>query len=252
MTTSLAELLGGLAQRLPAERLTEWQEVLRSSKGPDDPRLDHFGSRLAAAGLAQLLADLRREWRGSLPQLPGPALALALEAASPAARSRPDPPVELVVTGPTSPSVPVRLTRGVLTEVIRSADRSLLVASYAVYGVTEVKKELRRAVHRGVHIDLLLERSTDAAEALAEVTGSVPGQTHIWHRHDTRSQGVQHAKLVLADRHTALLGSANLTDRALSDNLEIGVILRDPKLVGRLADHFQWLTRPPHGPFRHA
>ncbi|MFE7756296.1 phospholipase D-like domain-containing protein [Streptomyces sp. NPDC057429] len=36
-----------------------------------------------------------------------------------------------------------------------------------------------------------------------------------------------HAKVIAADRRVALLGSANLTGRALTDNVEIGVILRD-------------------------
>ncbi|MET7450557.1 phospholipase D-like domain-containing protein [Streptomyces sp. NPDC005574] len=52
-----------------------------------------------------------------------------------------------------------------------------------------------------------------------------------------------HAELVVADRHTALLGSANLTDRALSDNIELGVVLRDPHLVESLVDHFRWLLK---------
>ncbi|MFF5186765.1 phospholipase D-like domain-containing protein [Streptomyces sp. NPDC000345] len=50
--------------------------------------------------------------------------------------------------------------------------------------------------------------------------------------------------MIAADRHTALLGSANLTDRALSDNIELGVVLRDPYLVEPLVDHFRWLLTP--------
>ncbi|MGQ4414404.1 hypothetical protein ACN6LA_003438 [Streptomyces sp. SAS_269] len=40
------------------------------------------------------------------------------------------------------------------------------------------------------------------------------------------------------------LGSANLTDRALSDDIEFGVVLRDPQLVEPLVDHFRWLPAP--------
>ncbi|AFZ73743.1 phospholipase D-like domain-containing protein [Natronobacterium gregoryi] len=36
-----------------------------------------------------------------------------------------------------------------------------------------------------------------------------------------------HAKLVLADNHTAYLGTANITHKGLGDNLELGVIFRD-------------------------
>ncbi|MFF8098829.1 phospholipase D-like domain-containing protein [Streptomyces sp. NPDC016640] len=56
--------------------------------------------------------------------------------------------------------------------------------------------------------------------------------------------GVLHAKVLAADRHTALLGSANPTDRGLSDNIEVGVVLRDPAVVEPLVDHFRRLISP--------
>ncbi|MET8335459.1 phospholipase D-like domain-containing protein [Streptosporangium canum] len=59
-----------------------------------------------------------------------------------------------------------------------------------------------------------------------------------------------HAKLVAADEDVALLGSANLTDRALAHNLEVGVVLRDPDVVRRLVRHFRALMRPQDGPLR--
>lgn len=59
-----------------------------------------------------------------------------------------------------------------------------------------------------------------------------------------------HAKVIAADRHTALLGSANLTDRALSDNIELGVVLRDPRLVEPLIEHFHWLLTPENNVLR--
>ncbi|MFE5816061.1 phospholipase D-like domain-containing protein [Streptomyces sp. NPDC056479] len=64
----------------------------------------------------------------------------------------------------------------------------------------------------------------------------------VWHR--VGSSGVLHAKMLAADRHTALLGSATLTDRALSDNTELGVGLRDPNVVEPLVEHFHWLLAP--------
>lgn len=84
-------------------------------------------------------------------------------------------------------------------------------------------------------MDLLLEESTQASAAFA----ALPDEVHVWHRAGV--SGVLHAKLIAADRHTAFLGSANLTDRALSDNIELGVVLRDPRLVEPLVDHFHWL-----------
>ncbi len=43
-----------------------------------------------------------------------------------------------------------------------------------------------------------------------------------------------HAKMVVADRTAAYLGSANLTDTSLNYNLEMGVLIRDPAVVEQL------------------
>lgn len=78
----------------------------------------------------------------------------------------------------------------------------------------------------------------ESAQASAAFV-ALPSEVRVWHR--VATSGVLHAKLIAADRHTALLGSANLTDRALSDNIELGVVLRDPYVVEPLVDHFHWL-----------
>jgi phosphatidylserine/phosphatidylglycerophosphate/cardiolipin synthase-like enzyme len=41
-----------------------------------------------------------------------------------------------------------------------------------------------------------------------------------------------------------LLTSANFTDRGLTDNIEIGVLMRDPDTAGRLDSHFRSLMLP--------
>ena len=62
------------------------------------------------------------------------------------------------------------------------------------------------------------------------------------------SRAALHAKLVAADERVALLGSANLTDKALAVNLELGVIIRDPGTVRRIVRHFRSLMEPGAGP----
>lgn len=48
---------------------------------------------------------------------------------------------------------------------------------------------------------------------------------------------VLHAKLLIVDGRRALVGSANLTHRALTANLEAGVLIEDPDLAGGLEKH---------------
>lgn len=239
----LPGLLAALCDRLPADHMVVLEQVLETATDPDDPLLMRFVAAQHAAGLAHQLAEIIRVWRAEAPGVPGAGLALVLATT----RSLPRPrPAQVVVSGPLSASVPTRLTGGVAVEVIRSASASLLIASFAAHGAREVVMEIGRAVGRGVSVDLLLEESTQASTAFA----ALPAEVRVWHR--TTGSGVLHAKLVAADRHTALLGSANLTDRALSDNIELGVVLRDPSVVEPLVDHFHWLLASENNVMRRA
>ncbi len=59
---------------------------------------------------------------------------------------------------------------------------------------------------------------------------------------DQRTPGAAlHAKLLVVDGRRALVGSANLTHRALAANLEAGVLIADPDLAGGLEDHVRGL-----------
>jgi phosphatidylserine/phosphatidylglycerophosphate/cardiolipin synthase-like enzyme len=207
--------------------------------GPGDPLLRRFIATQPAAGLAHQLTEIARVWSAEAPGMPGLGLALALATV----RSFPRPhPAQVVVSGPMSASIPARLTSGVAVDVIRSAETSLLIASFAAYGVRDVVTEIGQAIGRGVRVDLLLEESTQASAAFA----ALPDKVRVWHRAGT--SGV----LIAADRHTVFLGSANLTDRALSDNIELGVVLRDPSTVEPLVDHFRWLLAPENDIMRRA
>ncbi|MFG2977336.1 DISARM system phospholipase D-like protein DrmC [Streptomyces sp. NPDC048331] len=220
------------------DRLLALESVLNTIADPDDPALSRFIRAQPAAGLAGQLTEIVRAWRTEASGTAGSGLALAL--ATSRALPRPASP-QVVVSGPASASLPGRLTSGVAVEVVRSAKTSLLVASFAAHGALDVVDEIGRAVVRGVQVDLLLEESTHASVAFA----MLPKEVRVWHR--ASASGVMHAKLLAADRHTALLGSANLTDRALSDNIELGVVLRDLATVAPLVDHFRWLLSPESG-----
>ena len=76
--------------------------------------------------------------------------------------------------------------------------------------------------------------------AFAHVTG-----TKRWRwPADKRDSGASlHAKLPIIDGRQALIGSANLTHRALTANLEAVVLLRDPDVAASLEEHVRELMR---------
>lgn len=250
-----SEVIADLASRLPADHVTAWAGVLMRVHTPGDSAVtaDLIGVR-PGFSVGTHAARLVKSWRIEAPDLPGSAVALALRSAAHLHRRADARRTKLAVSGPTSAAVPVRLTSSVVIEVIRAARSRLLVASFAAYGVAEVVAELRSAALRGVHIDLILESSAEDGGALRGPAGAaltfaaLRHQATFWHWPAARraasgnSHAALHAKLIAADSRVALISSANLTDRALSHNIEIGVVLHDPDVARKLVAHFQALT----------
>ena len=179
-------------------------------------------------------------------------MALGLRAAVQAVQAtRADQAVEIVWTGPQTAEVPVRLTRAVLVDVIRTAAERLVIVSFAAYKVALVVDELAAAAARGVDVRLVLETAetsggrlaTDAADAFASLGAAV--SFWIWPSEQRPSlpagAAALHAKAAIADDHTALVTSANLTGHGISENMELGLLVRGGAVPRRLAAHFTQL-----------
>ncbi|AXH93798.1 DISARM system phospholipase D-like protein DrmC [Micromonospora aurantiaca] len=255
-----AEVIADIAAGLPPDHITAWAGVLRQAVASDSTVVTALIDARAGFSIAAPAERLASAWRHEAPDLPGSAVALALRSAAVLHQRTDAQRTELAVSGPTSASVPVRLTSSVVVEVIRAARARLLVASFAAYGVAEVIAALRSAAERGVRINLMLESSAEDGGALrgspgaAATFAALRQQAVFWHwpaarRPATgRSRAALHAKFIAADDTVALISSANLTDRALTHNVEVGVVLRDPELVRRLVAHFRALCDPQVGP----
>jgi putative cardiolipin synthase len=257
---SLAGRLAMIARELPAGHVIAWADVLRSAHGPypdvEAALIDARPGYTLGAPAARLIDT----WRRDAPTLPGAALALALLSAAEVVAHQEQQRSTVVVSGPTTDAVAVRLTREVVIDVIRAAESSILLVSFAAYGVGEVVRELTAAAARDVEIDLVLESTIGEGGTLVgdaggvEVFRELEGKARFWHwpqRHRPvagRSRAALHAKLIAADDRMAFLGSANLTDRALAHNIEIGLVLSERDAVRRLVRHFRGLMSATHGP----
>jgi phosphatidylserine/phosphatidylglycerophosphate/cardiolipin synthase-like enzyme len=194
----------------------------------------------ASPGAHEAIAQLASTW-ASQPSLGGDGIALALRVGL-AARREADACRSLPVwTGPGATGEQ-RLTAAVLHELISGARERVLLVSFAAFTLAELAADLEAAVERGCTVDVVFETAEDSGGAYsgpqARPFGGIAGVRRWRWPADRRDPGaVLHAKLLVVDGRRALVGSANLTPRALTANLEVGVLVGDPDLTSELEAH---------------
>jgi phosphatidylserine/phosphatidylglycerophosphate/cardiolipin synthase-like enzyme len=197
----------------------------------------------AAPSAADAIAKLRVAWKAT-PGLTGTGVALALRIGLAARREAHACRARPVWTGPGSVGEQ-RLTAAVLHELLAGARERILLVSYAAYTLPEIAADLETAVARNCRVDVVFETEQDSAGAY---TGPSHAFAHVsginrWHwPADRRNHnGVLHTKLLVVDGRRALVGSANLTHKALTANIEAGVLVRDHALASDLEQHVRAL-----------
>lgn len=174
------------------------------------------------------------------------ALALAMRSAAQTFGDRvADERVEVVWTGPDSATLPSRQTAAVLFETLKSARKGLLLVSYAANDIGDVTAVLTSKAAEGVEIRCVFESSEESDSfresqksliALAEQLPLI--RFYRWPRERRpKPWSSLHAKVVIADRQAAFVTSANLTESAITDNVELGLLLRGGDAPARIHDH---------------
>jgi phosphatidylserine/phosphatidylglycerophosphate/cardiolipin synthase-like enzyme len=178
------------------------------------------------------VADLNAAWRES-PDLAGGAMALALEAAIEARQQVRPTELEIVVTGPASPAAPGRLTSQVVQQLIDQALARVMLVSFSAYRVANVIDALDRAVARGVAVQLVLE-SAEQLPGWTDANAYAKYQVFEWPVSERQPASAKlHAKAVIVDGQSVLLTSANLTNAAFDQNLELGILCRGGKTAAK-------------------
>jgi cardiolipin synthase len=156
--------------------------------------------------------------------------------------------VELVWTGPTTPFVATRRTEQVLLDLIHRAQSDLFLVSFVAYDVSSVVDALNAAAARGIEVRILLETSASQGGSLsidpvATMRRCVPSAAlYVWtDRPAPFAEGRVHAKVAVADGHSAFLTSANLTGHALEKNMEAGVVISGGHVPAGLRAHLHAL-----------
>jgi cardiolipin synthase len=247
----LATAIRRAATELPTNQLHKLADTVAGYETATALARHAVVNTVPTAVFRQHAAALCTAWVGE-GGLPGRSLALAVRAAADAvAETRGEQQVSVVWTGPASYEVPIRATSAVLTDVIAEARHELIVVSFAAYKVANVVEALRAAAERNVTVRLMLESVADskgklthdaklAFDALPDGVGF-----YVWpaDRRVTTAGGhaAMHAKCAVADGRIAFVTSANLTGAAMTENMELGLVVRGGDVPRRIAAHFNAL-----------
>lgn len=147
----------------------------------------------------------------------------------------PGPPRELahiVLGGPDRQNEPISKT---IVSLLNEAENRAWIATGYFVPDDIVLAALELAASRGVDVRLLISARTDHP-LLLTVGRSYYGELlTAGVRIFEYSAGIHHAKIALADRQWAMIGSANLDYRSLRLNFELNLLFRSPQANAALA-----------------
>lgn len=169
--------------------------------------------------------------------------------------------VELVLSGPIVEGVEMRDTAVVFSSLLQDAREEVLVTSFVAGYARELLAPLADFLDadptRRATIVLNFQRGSDTT-ITSDLAARLADEfwTKQWPRgarrptlcYDPRglemereARATMHAKVVVIDRRKAFVTSANLTARAQSQNIELGVLVNHAPTAARIAGYFEAL-----------
>jgi phosphatidylserine/phosphatidylglycerophosphate/cardiolipin synthase-like enzyme len=155
--------------------------------------------------------------------------------------------VRPVVTGPHWMGTGIGSIETALVEIISGAVREVHILAYSVSdGAERLIDLLVERLRAGVRITFVVQRLDrqyhNVPSRLRALASAYPA-TFLLYDFTPDEQEALHAKCVVGDRNTALIGSANLSFNGLVRNHELGVCIEGPaagelvSVIERLLDH---------------
>ena len=258
MTTfspKLLEQVRQVTQEVPTSTLDSLIKVLMAAEQDKPFQMKSKLLQLLPRGSwRQAVSNLVDVWQAEANELDGKAMAIALSTAAHCqTKLHQELSAELVWTGPNPASLPLRRTDQALLQLIRAAQQDLLIVSFAIYNIPEIVKALMAAIDRGVKVRIVAETPEASNGKIAYGMTATFGsqileraQVYIWHK-DKRPVDEQgrcgslHAKCAVCDSQHLFISSANLTEYAMSLNIEMGILVHSCRLAEQVIQQIDQL-----------
>lgn len=252
MKADLSDAIEQLVQEAPGPWLEAVCAGLQS--GPAGATSENMLERLPPTHNGDLAFRLREVVQLSAGTISWEALSSSIPlCASIYARWQGEQKVELLWAGPApAGGTPARRIDQVLYDLIATAQKDILLVTFAAHKIHRLAETLASASGRGVRVRLILEFGVQSQfqlshDALKAFPADLQSKAEIFYWPVEKRElnlfgkpGKLHAKAAVIDKQ-ALLSSANLTDDAFLRNLELGVLFMGGDMPTKLREHFEHL-----------
>jgi cardiolipin synthase len=122
-----------------------------------------------------------------------------------------------------------------LSDLVNSARHELIILAYAMSdGASDLLELIRQRLSAGVRVTMVVDRMADqhgqVPERLCQLAAGYGSLFRLYDFAGADQHAHLHAKVVVADRARALVGSANLSWHGLVTNHELGVLVEGPSV----------------------
>ena len=153
--------------------------------------------------------------------------------------------IEILATGPELIQRGIRGIEPVVEEIINDAENEIQMVAYIFTSrAIHLLNLMERAAERGIKIDMIINHLESQDEAVRSKLSFLSSRfPHVKIFNFVDPEGRQlHAKIIVVDRKSAVIGSANFSWGGMYANYEIGLLLQG-EVVWKLAGIIDFFTQ---------
>ena len=148
-----------------------------------------------------------------------------------------------VATGDNWIGYGVRSSSSVIRDLILDAKKEVVLTAYLLTN-HEIVSQIKQVLDRGVSVIvyIYIDRNANSFQTTKAVTQLYAlKEEYPYLKIIEVRNGMLHAKVIISDGHSIYCGSANLSYTALESNYELGFLVRDGNIAGKICDLLQKL-----------